>query len=269
MDYYSVLGVPEDADLNLIKATFRALLKIYHPDVYKGDKTFAKQKMQEINEAYKTLSDPKKRKSYDKENQNSSNNHFDTSFDHDELRRYEEQIQSDWKFALEYYPEVDDLFKSLDRISSKLGFQFKIICVETKSFAKASSVAKKIEDDFFFKYFGSSERLHMLVKTCLLKGEVALAKEANKAIVVLGDSAADRVIESLNEALTDKPHNPADGAYRSYAYAKDPDTNNLRIISQPGDDAIKSAIGLEFSNKDQLRFFVDNRISEIQRDRGW
>ena len=269
MDYYSVLGVPENADLNLIKATFRALLKIYHPDVYKGEKTFAKQKMQEISEAYETLSDSKKRKIHDKENQKDSNNDFDTSFDHDELTRYEEQIHSDWEFALQYYPEVEGLFKSLNRINSRLGFQFKIICVETKSFETAVSVAKKIENDFFHRYFGSSQRLHKLVKTSLLKGEFALAKEANKAIGILGDAAANRVIEGLQEALYGQPQSVSAGAYRSYAYTKDPDTGFLKIISQPSDDPIKSAIGLEFSNKDQLRFFVDNRISEIQTDRDW
>ena len=41
-DYYSILGVPREAEVELIKATYLALSKIYHPDVYKGDKILLK-----------------------------------------------------------------------------------------------------------------------------------------------------------------------------------------------------------------------------------
>ena len=64
-DHYVVLGVPRNADQELIKATYKALLKIYHPDVFKGDKKFATEQLKKINIAYEILSDPKKRKNYD------------------------------------------------------------------------------------------------------------------------------------------------------------------------------------------------------------
>ena len=38
IDHYKVLGVPRDASPEVIKKTFSALQKIYHPDVYVGDK---------------------------------------------------------------------------------------------------------------------------------------------------------------------------------------------------------------------------------------
>ena len=52
-DYYSILGVPKEADGELIKAIYLALSKIYHPDVYKGAKNFAEKRMKEINQAMK------------------------------------------------------------------------------------------------------------------------------------------------------------------------------------------------------------------------
>ena len=61
-DYYSILGVPREAEVELIKATYLALSKIYHPDIYKGDKKFAEKRMQDINEAYEILSDSKKKR---------------------------------------------------------------------------------------------------------------------------------------------------------------------------------------------------------------
>lgn len=63
-DYYSVLGVKKDASAADIKKAFRKLAKKYHPDATGGDQA-AEQKFIEINEAYDTLGDAKKRKEYD------------------------------------------------------------------------------------------------------------------------------------------------------------------------------------------------------------
>ncbi|MGN0362273.1 MAG: DnaJ C-terminal domain-containing protein [Bilifractor sp.] len=64
-DFYEVLGLPKGADENAIKKAFRQLAKRYHPDMNPGDKQ-AEKKFQEINEAYAVLSDPEKKRIYDK-----------------------------------------------------------------------------------------------------------------------------------------------------------------------------------------------------------
>lgn len=62
-DYYEVLGVPKDADAAAIKKAFRSLAFKYHPDRNKASD--AKERFQEIAEAYAVLHDPKKRAHYD------------------------------------------------------------------------------------------------------------------------------------------------------------------------------------------------------------
>ena len=64
-DYYKTLGVERNATEAEIKKAFRRLARIYHPDVAK-DKVSAEQKFREINEAYDVLSDPEKRRKYDR-----------------------------------------------------------------------------------------------------------------------------------------------------------------------------------------------------------
>lgn len=64
-DYYAVLGVGRDADDSTIKKAYRKLAKKYHPDTSAGNAQ-AEEKFKEVTEAYEILSDPEKRKLYDR-----------------------------------------------------------------------------------------------------------------------------------------------------------------------------------------------------------
>lgn len=62
--YYDVLGIAPSADAVVISATYRALIKKYHPDANGGDEAAAA-KARELNEAYEVLSDADARARYD------------------------------------------------------------------------------------------------------------------------------------------------------------------------------------------------------------
>jgi molecular chaperone DnaJ/curved DNA-binding protein len=64
-DYYDVLGVPRSASEKEIRQAYRKLARQYHPDLNPNDKP-AETKFKEIGQAYEVLSDPDKRKLYDR-----------------------------------------------------------------------------------------------------------------------------------------------------------------------------------------------------------
>jgi molecular chaperone DnaJ len=64
-DHYDVLGVTRDASADQIKKAHRRLARQYHPDVNKADPDAAT-RFQEVQEAYDVLSDPERRRSYDR-----------------------------------------------------------------------------------------------------------------------------------------------------------------------------------------------------------
>ena len=66
VDYYRVLQVRRDAEVEVIERAYKALSLKYHPDVSTpGQRQTATRRMQVINEAYRTLKDPVSRRRYD------------------------------------------------------------------------------------------------------------------------------------------------------------------------------------------------------------
>ena len=65
-DYYEILGVPKNADLQAIKKAYRSLALTYHPDRVPAEKKKeSEEKFKEISEAYGVLSEAEKRIMYD------------------------------------------------------------------------------------------------------------------------------------------------------------------------------------------------------------
>lgn len=65
IDYYKILGLAKNASQEEIKKAYRNAARKLHPDLNPNDKE-ANKKFQQVNEANEVLSDPEKRKKYDK-----------------------------------------------------------------------------------------------------------------------------------------------------------------------------------------------------------
>ena len=64
-DYYQTLGLDRDVAQGEIERAYRKLARKYHPDLNQNDQT-AKEKFQEVQQAYEILNDPEKRAMYDR-----------------------------------------------------------------------------------------------------------------------------------------------------------------------------------------------------------
>src|SRR5262245_56759394 len=64
-DYWAILGLKQSATEKEIRSAYKRLAKKHHPDVNPGDKQ-AEERFKEISEAYEVLSDPKKRRQWER-----------------------------------------------------------------------------------------------------------------------------------------------------------------------------------------------------------
>ncbi len=199
LNYYEVLGVPRNASLELIKKTYAGLTKIYHPDIYTGDKTFATEKLKQINLAYDVLSSMEKRQQHDEElNANGTDDDiFGEDFDEDADETYSIIIKKDWDFACEFYPELDKTYEYLRNFSKSLALVYQIKLIEEKSFENFYDIAMELEFQFLKTKFGEEPKIVELARASIINGYKKFALDLNRALKVLGEGSIDRILNNL------------------------------------------------------------------------
>ena len=206
IDHYEVLGVHPSAEELIIRAAYRALAQRYHPDKLGPDEKHLADRMAQVNEAYRVLSDPVRRKEYDDSRETESaspktalplDDLFDpppsgTSF-----------ASADWEKACEYFPDLKDIDTELTRISWKLAWMFQSALLESKTFERRKDLAVEIERIFLEIYFGTNSEIILFAKRLILAGLRDAAQELSHATSILGSQTEPkhlilRVLDKFN-----------------------------------------------------------------------
>ena len=196
MDYYKVLGLIPGAESVVIKAAYRALTKIYHPDKNK-DKN-AEDRIREINAAYDILSDPDKKLKYDKEIENDHNNANESNFN-TKAPFNTDPLEEDWKIATDFHPDLLEQFNILAKISWRLAFAFKVQLLDNQKYKNANKIGKQMMHDYLSKYFGNNHEILKFAESLIMIREIDAAIDLNSFVKVLGKSVSHSIIiENIN-----------------------------------------------------------------------
>ena len=198
-DYYSILGVSPTADIIVIRAAYKALVKVFHPDRYTGSAQDAHNKTVQLNEAFEILSNTSTRKKYDDERANNAYKEQATE-DSEQQESVKDSLKADWDLACKYKPKLSNIYKNLDKLSAKLSFSFQVLILESKQFDNASAIAKDMEITYLDNYFGPNKTIMEFAKKLLFDGYLAAAKDLNRVVKLLGKSAEANVIISQIES---------------------------------------------------------------------
>lgn len=207
---YEVLGLPHASDFELVKATYRSLVKIYHPDVFKGDKHFAKERLSQLNAAHEFLSDEQHKRDFDKSPQSQEKAEAEQEFDPEQnTEEFDEGIKilkENWDYACGYYPDLKRLYADLRSLGKEPAFSFMAYIVETKKYKEAAKIADQLEDAFLTTKFSNDPTIKKLAKIALQQKEIEFAKELNHALTILGPESKDEILNKLRERFPEFAH---------------------------------------------------------------
>lgn len=202
-DPYQILGVPFGSSFDLCKATYKSLCKIYHPDVFDGDKKFAKSRMSELNAAIDFLGNPKNKEKFDKtdgsRNFDHSNFEYDENTKDKEYTRASQVLKEHWEFACEYHPNIQTLYNHLARVDGNTAFLFMAMIVENKLYDKAEDVADYLKINFLSSKFGNDAEIQRLAEYAILNKEFNFAKDLNRALKILGEGSKHQIFQKLSK----------------------------------------------------------------------
>lgn len=222
-NHYATLGVTSQAEDVVIKAAYRALAQRYHPDRSDNSTQDTNFRMAEINEAYSILSDPIKKKIYDEEYRQFLDESESLDAGDAAANEGTKQINNDWNVALEYYPDLSTIERSLAKVSNSLAFTYRLYIITEKTYQQRKEIAELMRYSFLKKFFGEQKSIIEFANWLIDLGRKDVAKALNEAVRVLGDELDQILVinkinsrfglsqnyENRNQSKTNTPFRPS------------------------------------------------------------
>jgi curved DNA-binding protein CbpA len=220
-DYYQILGLVPDAEPAVIRAAYRALSSIYHPD-RNGTKE-GEEKIRLINKAYETLSDAAKKSEYDACREQRHHDATYSDFEHQNPFS-SNPVEKAWEIACEFHNHIDKQARDLERISWKLGFAFKLELLETKQYEKCSAISRRLKHEYLSRYFGDDKDILVYAEEIIKARNKPAALYLNQIARVMGDSVS---IYKIKERVESRFKDLADLLEKRRIYAAISGSNTI------------------------------------------
>lgn len=191
-DHYQTLGLARHAEAVVVKAAYRAMVSVYHPD--RNPAPDAIDRIQRINIAHDVLSDPVSRRAYDATLNGSSPPPAPADNDGPD------PLAERWKLAAGFFPEIQRIHARLERLSVHMGDEFRLQLLQHQNYAEADALADRLRTDFLGRHFGTDAALLAYAEQLLLAREIEAARFVSQIVSVLGSSVtADSVREKIEK----------------------------------------------------------------------
>ena len=187
-DYYAVLGLSASADLAAIRSAYTARLRLYQSSVLQGDDLEIEHILHDLKEAFEVLADPDQRRAYDDARQPRTmmvaSFQFEKAFEAEV--NYDISDDEKWKYIADYFPEVQEVYEDIDKISASLSYSLKTIVLKNNGAEQADLIAAELKKEYLERNFGSDASIQEFVCAAFKEGRRDIALEIYKAIRFLG-----------------------------------------------------------------------------------
>jgi curved DNA-binding protein CbpA len=234
LDHYQALGLARHAEPVVVKAAYRAMASLYHPD--RNTAPDAIERIQRINIAYGVLSDPVRRQAYDA-----------TLAGHPAPAAVPDDDSPDplaerWKLAAGFFPEIWSLHARLERLSVQMGDEFRLQLLQHQQFAEAPALAERLRTEFMGRHFGTDAALLDYAEQLLLAREIDAARFVSQIVSVLGSSVT---VDSVREKIERRFPRSVQSLQKRALYARIAHTTAQKTDGAPPlREAILQLVGL-------------------------
>ncbi|KDB53422.1 hypothetical protein X805_10070 [Sphaerotilus natans subsp. natans DSM 6575] len=270
-DHYQVLGLARHAEAAVVKAAYRALVSLYHPD--RNPAPDAIERIQRINIAHDVLSDPARRLAYDATLADAPPPP-PTAADTDAGPG---TIAERWLIAANFFPEIVLHHARLERLSAHLADEFQRHLLQRQQYADAAAIADRLRVEFLGRHFGTDEAVLAYAEQLLLAREVEAVRFVSQIVSVLGRSVS---ADSVREKIAQRFPRTVDSLRKRALYARiahpsdgPPDRQALHelvslcggVVQRPllraGGTLLLGMHDLKFENDEELRQLVAHRLA--------
>ncbi|WP_310462914.1 J domain-containing protein [Sphaerotilus sp.] len=266
-DHYQTLGLARHAEAAVVKAAYRAMASLYHPD--RNPAPDAIDRIQRINAAHDVLSDPVHRHAYDAtlagERPPAPPHHHDGP----------DPLAERWQIAVGFFPEIRQHHARLERLSAHMGDEFRLHLLQHQHYADATDLADRLRTEFLSRHFGTDEALLAYAEQLLLAREIDAARFVSQIVSVLGRSVT---ADSVREKIAQRYPRSVASLHKRTLYSRieqtsPPDRDAIAELVTLCDGVVQRALlrgggtlrlgmhDLKFEDEEELRQLVVRRLA--------